>query len=189
MTRSPDSRGSERADRRRWLAGLAALAAGACGALPPLNLKSPTLSFRDLQVRDVGLETVRFDLIVDAHNPNEVDVPITGLNVGLDVLGTELARGAAAEQRLVLPKGATRTVPLAFSARTADLLAVLRRLPGSLSGGLSYRLRGSASWGESGLAIPFERQGSLDPMRSLRRLLPLIKPDSPALPGGPGERT
>jgi hypothetical protein len=32
-------------------------------------------------VRDVGLERVRFNLIVDVSNPNAVDVPVTGLNV------------------------------------------------------------------------------------------------------------
>jgi hypothetical protein len=79
-------------------------------------------------------------------------------------------------------------VPLAFSARTSELLGVIRRLPDSLQTGLSYRLKGSASWGASGIALPFERSGNLDLRGALRRLLPSGRPDSPgSLP--PGERT
>ena len=170
--------------RRRWLILAAALLLLSCGVLPPPNLKAPVLAFRDLEVRDVGLERIRFDLIVDVRNPNEVDVPVTGLNVVLELNGQEAARGAAVEPTFVLPGSATRQVPLAFSARTADLLDVVRRLPGSLQSGLSYRLKGSASWGASGFAIPFERSGSLDLRAALRRLLPPGRPEvSP--PGRP----
>lgn len=175
--------------RRRWLVLVPALLMLGCGVLPPPNLKSPVLTFRDLEVRDVGLERVRFDLIVDVRNPNEVDVPVTGLNFVLEMNGQEAARGAAADSSFVLPANGVRQVPLAFSARTADLLDVVRRLPGSLQTGLSYRLKGSASWGASGFAIPFERSGSLDLRAALRRLLPPGRtPEAPpALP--PGGRT
>ena len=40
---------------------------------------------------------------------------------------------------------------------------------------LSYRLRGSASWGNSGFPIPFEKSGNLDVLRRMREVLgPLI---------------
>jgi len=173
---------------RRWLFAVPLMLALGCGALPPANLKAPELGFRNLEVRDVGLERVRFDLIVDVRNPNAVDVPITGLNFVLELNGQETARGAAADPTFVLPAKGTRQVPLAFSARTSELLGVIRRLPDSLQTGLSYRLKGSASWGASGIALPFERSGNLDLRGALRRLLPSGRPDSPgSLP--PGERT
>ena len=195
---SPASPGSELRligrSRRRLLARAPALLLApalvvlGCGALPPRNLKPPVLTFRDLEVRDVGLERVRFNLIVDVNNPNEVDVPVTDLNFVLELNGQETARGAAADRTFVLPASGTRQVPLAFSARTSDLLDVVRRLPGSLQTGLSYRLKGSASWGASGFSIPFDRSGSLDLRGALRRLLPPGRPEAPPL-GPPGGRT
>jgi LEA14-like dessication related protein len=170
---------------RRWLVLAPVLLVLGCGVLPPPNLKAPVLTFRDLEVRDVGLERVRFNLIVDVSNPNAVDVPVTGLNFVLELNGQETARGAAADPSFVLPGSGTRQVPLEFSARTADLLDVVRRLPGSLQSGLSYRLKGSASWGVSGFAIPFDRSGSLDLRAALRRLLPPGRLETPpAAPQG-----
>lgn len=58
---------------RRWLV-LAPVLLVLGQVLPPPNLKAPVLRFRDLEVRDVGLERVRFHLIVDVSNPNAVDV-------------------------------------------------------------------------------------------------------------------
>ena len=170
---------------RRWLTLAPVLLALGCGVLPPPNLKAPELRFRNLDVRDVGLESIRFDLIVDVRNPNEIDVPVSGLRVVLELNGQETARGVATESSFVLPGNTTRQVPLAFSARTSDLLDAVRRLPGSLQSGLSYRLKGSASWGASGFAIPFDRSGSLDLRAALRRLLPPGRLETPpAAPQG-----
>ena len=170
--------------RRRLTLAPVLLALG-CGVLPPPNLKAPELTFRNLDVRDVGLESIRFDLIVDVRNPNEIDVPVSGLRVVLELNGQETARGVATESSFVLPGNTTRQVPLAFSARTSELLDVIRRLPGSLQSGLSYRLKGSASWGSSGFAIPFDRSGSLDLRAALRRLLPPGRLETPpAAPQG-----
>lgn len=104
----------------------------------------------------------------------------------LELNGQETARGAAADPSFVLPGSVARgKCCREFSARTADLLDVVRRLPGSLQSGLSYRLKGSASWGVSGFAIPFDRSGSLDLRAALRRLLPPGRLETPpAAPQG-----
>ncbi len=160
----------------RTLGGLLAVSIGGltygCNALPPRGLKPPTLIFRELSIKDASLEQVRFTLIIDANNPNDVDLPIRELNCVLELGGREIARGAARESAFVLPGAGSREVPLDFSARTGEILSVLRRLPESQGASIAYRLIGSARWGDSPFSIPFERQGSIDPLRSLRRLLP-----------------
>ena len=160
--------------RRRWLGAAAALVMTGCDTLPRPGLKPPVLSFRDLSVREAGLQQIAFTLVVDAQNPNGIDLPISALVFRLEIAGQELARGAAADTRLVLPRHATRAVNLELNARTSDLLALIRRLPGAAANaeGIDYRLKGSARWGESPLPLDFERQGSVDPLRALRRRLP-----------------
>jgi hypothetical protein len=160
--------------RRRWLGAAAALALAGCDTLPRPGLKPPVLSFRDLAVREAGLQQIAFTLVIDAQNPNAIDLPISGLVFRLEIAGQELTRGAAADTKLVLPRQATSAVNLEMSARTADLLALMRRLPGAAKNaeGLDYRLKGSARWGEWPLPLDFERQGSFDPLRALRRRSP-----------------
>jgi len=166
----------DRALRRRnalrcAAAAALALAASACGMLPPANLEPPKISIANISIVAVGLEELRFALSIDARNPNDVDVPLTNLRFDLELLGQPFASGAAAESTVTLPAGASREVPIEFAVPTSRLLDLVRALRHSAGSPLGYRLHGSANWGRSPFAIPFEKRGEFDALRRLRERL------------------
>ena len=166
--------------RRQAIACLAVCALStlsACNAFPPLNLKSPTLSFADFQVTQLGLSEIRFLLTVQADNPNEVDIPLSNLKFDLELLDRPFASGAGRDATLVLPARGTRAVPIDFTVPTVRLIDLVKGFRLTDVGSLAYRLKGSANWGSSGFSIPFDRRGDLE---GLRKLLELIGEAMPA---------
>lgn len=163
----------------------ALLALAACGVLPPANLIAPRLSFSDLAIRDVGLSEIRFALQVSAENPNEVDIPLRNVAFELDLLGSAFASGTVAGGQVDLPAHGQREIPVEFTVPTMRLIEVFARLRDASLEGPVYRLRGSATWGHSGIAIPFERSGDLEALRRLRQILgtPASRARGPTDPG------
>lgn len=163
--------------RRARLGSLAALALlVACNAAPPLGLIPPRVDVADVSIRDVGFTELRFVVTVRADNPNEIDLPLSGLTFDLDLLGRPFATGIAAEPRLTLPARTVREVPIDFTVPTTRLVDLVgAAATGGLSN-LSYRLRGRAGWGWSGFPISFEKSGNLDVLRRIREVLgPLVR--------------
>lgn len=94
-----------------------------------------------------------------------------------DLLGQPFASGTLIDRAVTLPRLGSRTVPVEFTVPTARLLNLLRRVRiGDLSS-LGYRLRGSATWGYTGIPLDFDRQGDLEVLRRFSDLLrPLLAP-------------
>ncbi len=138
--------------------------------MPPPGVKPPILSVSDFAIRDLGRDEIRFALTLDAENPNDFDVPVTDLRFDLDLLGRPFASGNAKQRKLVLERNATRPLPIEFTVPTSRLVALRS---GDLSlvelTALSYRLKGSARWGDGIFTIPFERRGELDALAQVPR--------------------
>lgn len=161
-----------RSRRRLCAAGLGACLLASCGLLPPLDLKSPRLSFAGLSVPSASLQEIDFLLTLSADNPNDVEVPLSNLQFELDLFGQPFAAGSAREPSLTLPRLGSREIPIRFTVPTARLLELVSRARSAESGRFEYRLRGSANWGSSPIRIPFEKTGDLEALRQLpRRLL------------------
>ena len=154
---------------RAALIATAALA-GACGSLPPAGLLAPRLSVRSLAVTHVGADEIRLRVDVDADNPNAREIPLADLRLELALLGRPAASARAVEPVVTLPPSATRTVTLDVTvpARQAGELLLRAARSGELRA-LPYRLDGSARWGADGMPLPFQRSGTVDLMRRLRR--------------------
>ncbi len=150
-------------------------AVAGCAWVPPPGVKPPILSVSDFAIRDLGRDEIRFALTLDAENPNDFDVPVTDLQFELDLLGRPFASGNAKQRKLVLERNATRPLPIEFTVPTSRLVAFVRELSLVELTALSYRLKGSAKWGEGIFTIPFERRGEFDVLREFRDALrPLL---------------
>lgn len=169
--RRPPARGVAR-DRLRLLAGaVVAIGAAGCGIVPPLGLQAPRIDVASLSIRGIGRDEIRFALVLDAHNPNALDVPLTNLRFDLELLERPFASGGATERTVTLPANATRAVPIEFGVATARLIELLREFRVADGPRLSYRLRGSANWADSPFTIPFERRGEFEALQRLRELM------------------
>ncbi|UCE31065.1 MAG: LEA type 2 family protein [Burkholderiales bacterium] len=157
--------------RRRLLSAIGLGALAGCGLVPPANLQSPRLTFSGFDLKSIGLEEVRFRLIVEADNPNAVDIPLSNLAFELELLGQPFAKGRSELDRIELPRRGSRAVPIEFTVRTVDLLDLLRASRWSDPAALAYRLRGEANWSRSPFKVRFERKGSFEALRRLQQLL------------------
>ncbi|MFO1197031.1 MAG: LEA type 2 family protein [Burkholderiaceae bacterium] len=157
--------------RRAWLGMALAAVAGGC-ALPPAGLRAPSLALADLAVAQANAGEIVLAANVDASNPNPVDVVLAEVRFQLDVLGVPLAAGTPLEPRVSLPREGRARVPVRLVVPTRSLVETLREAGrGRDWSAVPYRLRGSARWGDDGVALAFDREGTFDAMRALWRAL------------------
>lgn len=143
-----------------------------CAWVPPPGMKPPRLSVAGFAIRDIGRDEVRFALTLEAENPNDFDVPVTDLRFELDLLGRPFASGNANRRKVVLARNSTQPVPVEFTVPTSRLIAFVRDLSLVELTALSYRLKGTAGWGDGVFTIPFEKRGEFDVLRKFRDALP-----------------
>ena len=162
----------KRSRRRLLAAGLVLPLLASCGLLPPLDLKSPRLTFVSLSVPSASLQEIDLLLTVNAENPNEVEVPLSNIQFDFELFGQSVATGSVREPSVTLPRLGSREIPIRFKVSTARLLELPSKALGDERARFEYRLRGSANWGSSPIRIPFEKTGDLEALRQLpRRLL------------------
>jgi LEA14-like dessication related protein len=134
----------------------------ACTSLPPVNLQSPDISVAEIGLKDIGLSEVRFEVLLEARNPNDVDVPLSNMRADLELFGMPFATGVVPAGTVYLKRHGSQWVPLEFRVSTLRILDSVKQARGMDWSKLSYKIRGSANWADSGVAIPFQRDGSLE---------------------------
>ena len=144
----------------------------ACSALPPSQLIAPSLKFSSIDLLELGLNKVKFAVVIEANNVNTVDIPIRDLKFDVNLLGMALGSGNTKEPSIVLPQGKSVQIPLEFTAGTSQLIGLIRRTNWRNLETLSYQLSGSAQWGAFPVTIPFDRKGDL---QSAKRILDVMK--------------
>jgi LEA14-like dessication related protein len=157
---------------QRWigtatLAVIASITLSACNAVPPLNLKSPDIAFGDLSVSDIGLSQIKFVVTVNADNKNDVDIPLTDMNFDLSLMDQSFAKGVAKEANTVIPKKASKSIPIEFTVGTSKVIDLIKKVGGGDLTNFNYALKGSAKWGSGPFSVPFERKGDLKALKSL----------------------
>jgi LEA14-like dessication related protein len=155
---------------RLSLQSVAVLVLGACAVLPPLTLKAPELVVSEIEIADIGLNQIVFVVHVAASNPNDIEIPLTNVRFDLDLLNGPFARGAVRQELLSLPARSSRNVPVEFSVPTVRVVQLIRSFKTVEWSRLAYQLRGSATWGPNGIALPFERSGDLNAVKQLVEL-------------------
>ena len=145
---------------RAALAGTA-LMFSAC-ASPPPNLKAPEIAISDLTLGRVDFGTTRFELMIDARNPNVDDIVLTDVVLDLRVLGVDLGSGILPTHRILLAGDRLTRIPVRFEMPSTRLLALGTRLGIGALFSPSYRIDGSARWGETAYRFPLAREGWID---------------------------
>jgi LEA14-like dessication related protein len=123
-------------------------------------------------------DRLRWLVTLEAYNPNSVALPLHDLRFTLQLRDLPFAEGAARERSVQLPPGETIAVPLVVDVPVAQVVALLRGVAQSPGAKLPYRLQGSALWGPAGATLPFDRNGTFDPLAALagRLGLPRTEP-------------
>lgn len=157
---------------KRFIAIALALMLAGCATVD--DARPPTIQLSNLRLGAGGLLNQELMIEIRVGNPNDFDLPLTGLTFQLDVNGQPFADGLS-NAAVNVPRLGYATVPVTGQT---NILSVLRQLMFlGKSDLITYRLHGTAYVGRLGInqSVPYERTGELS-------LLP------EGAPGSPGNR-
>jgi LEA14-like dessication related protein len=135
------------------------VALAACASLPT-NLETPEVSFVSLRALEASVFEQRLEVRMKVRNPNDVELPVNGLDVDVELAGEPFAHGVSARE-FVVPAGGEAEFDMRVSANAAT--ALLKIASGEFGADeIPYRLKGKLST-RLGLlrTIPFEESGTL----------------------------
>jgi LEA14-like dessication related protein len=149
-----------RVPMRTFFMGLAgSLVLAGCAAIPR-NLQTPEVTFVGLRSIEASVFEQRLEVRLKVRNPNDIELPVNGLEVDVELAGEPFARGLSAREFVVPALGEAE-----FDMHvTANAAPALLRIAGGdrKSREIDYRLKGKLSTRIGMLrTIPFEQAGKL----------------------------
>lgn len=138
------------------------LAAGLAGcALFAPKLEKPELSIVGVQVVDAQFMAQRFNVKVRVRNPNDRELPITGIEYTMQVAGEDFGRGMSAKSFVVPALGEAEFDMIVTTNLAGSLLKLLPRLQGAGREAIDYRIEGTVRTDLMFLRrIPFTQKGT-----------------------------
>jgi len=145
---------------RNIFIGLAgSLVLAGCAGIPR-NLQTPEVSFIGLRAVEASVFEQRLEVRLKVRNPNDIELPVNGLEVDIELAGEPFAQGISAREFVVPALGEAE-----FDMNvTANAAPALLRIAGGdrKSREIDYRLKGKLSTRIGMLrTIPFEQSGNL----------------------------
>jgi len=141
------------------------LSVAICAVFPAACVHAPTLEPPKVSI--VGVEVVSAELWMQhlkvrlqVHNPNERELPVTGVEYTIEIVGQEFGSGAATERFVVPSHGDAEFDSHVTTNLAAAVLKLVAHGPSVL---VPYRLAGKVSLGEGLGRVPFEEHASLKP--------------------------
>jgi LEA14-like dessication related protein len=142
----------------------AALALAGCTGIPR-NLRTPEVSFVSLRAIEASVFEQKLEVRMKVLNPNDIELPVNGLDVDIELADEPFAHGISARQFVVPARGEAEFDMIV----TANAASALLKIAGGdrKSPDVGYRLKGRLSTRIGMLrTIPFEETGTL-PMSDL----------------------
>ena len=143
----------------RALAAAATLAVAGCSAIPT-NLETPEVSFVGLRAVEASVFEQRLEVRMKVRNPNDVELPVNGLDVDVELADEPFAHGVSARE-FVIPANGEAEFDMLVTANAAT--ALLKIAGGDAkSEAIPYTVKGKLST-KVGLlrTVPFEESGTL----------------------------
>ena len=135
----------------------------ACTGIPS-HFEKPQVNLAGLQIAELGLIEQKFIVSLRVTNPNDINVPINGLNLKLDVNGQPFATGVSNEKVTLAKLGDT----MIKVNVTTNLSSIWKQMK-SLNKPLAYSLNGKLLLPLVPGGLSFDRKGELP---SLGEFLP-----------------
>jgi len=147
-----------------WLA-VACLGAAGCASIPS-HLVAPQVDLVGIQMLSTDMFAQKFKVRVKVTNPNDLEVPVRGLDYQIFLMGDSFAEGNTSD-RFVLPAKGEAEFDMTV---TTNFVSSLGRLISRVGGGklenLDYEIAGSVLL-DKGMVrkIPFNHRGTVDVAR------------------------
>ena len=157
-----------------WLALLAA-----CSTLPS-NLVAPTIEVVAVQVTSADMFAQRFKLRIRVVNPNDLELPVRGLDYEVLMMGDAFAEGVSNESFLLPARGEAEFDMMVTTNFVSSFGRLLSRVSGGKLENVDYEIVGHVML-DKGMVrkVPFNHRGTVDFTKVLK---PLEKPLQPIPP-------
>jgi LEA14-like dessication related protein len=146
--------------RALLLACVAVLAA--CASLGP-KLVTPTLSLVGVQIMSTDMFAQKFKVRVKVENPNDIEVPVSGIEYTIFLAGDAFAEGAS-DYSFVLPALGEAEFDMTISTNFVSSFGrLVSRMGGSKLEDVDYEINGKLIL-QKGLVrkIPFDHKGTVN---------------------------
>jgi len=132
----------------------------ACAGLGT-KLETPHVSFVGIKALEAGLFEQRLEVRLRVQNPNNLSLPVRGLDVDVELAGEPFAHGVSAREFTVPARGEAE-FDMIVTANAASALIKLAGGDRKSRENIEYRLKGKLST-RLGLlrSIPFDETGTL----------------------------
>jgi LEA14-like dessication related protein len=144
----------------RILAAALFLALAGCVGLGK-HLETPHVSFVGIKALEASLFEQRLNVRLLVRNPNDIEIPVKGLTVDMDLAGEPFAHGMSAREFTVPARGEAEFDMLVVANAATALIGIAGSDRKSREA-IEYRLKGKLST-RLGLlrSIPFDETGTL----------------------------
>ncbi len=157
--------------RIRLTAAAVLLALGACAGLG--DLQTPELDVLGVQMLSTDMFAQRFVVRMHVQNPNDIELPVKGIDYKLLLMGDQFAEGTT-DEAFVLPALGEAEFDMTV---TTNFVSSLGRLVSRMGGGklenVEYELAGTL-FIDKGMVrkVPFNKRGTVDFTRALGKAKP-----------------
>ena len=158
---------------RRFLAGACAvlLVATLAGCAPfATKLESPDLSLLGVQMLSTDMFAQKFKVRVLVKNPNDLEIPIKGLEYKIFLMGDSFADGETTQRFVVPAKGEAEFEMLVTTNFVSSLGRLISRVGGGKLENLDYEIAGTVMLDKGMIRkLPFDHKGKVDISRALNK--------------------
>jgi len=146
-----------------------AVVLAACSTLG--DLQSPRLSLVGVQVLSGDMFAQRFRVRVRVENPNDLELPVRGLEYQIILMGDSFADGTSADAFLLPARGEAEFDMLVTTNFVSSFGRLLSRVGGGKLEDIEYEITGKV-FVEKGMLrkIPFSHRGTVDFSKQLKPL-------------------
>jgi len=145
---------------RLLLIGLLAMLTVACVS-PGKVRERPMVNLAGLQMGEMTLFEQRYQLQLRVQNPDDHDLPISGLSCTLYINDREFARGVS-NVNVTVPRFGEALLPVDVVSDLRRVLEQLRDAGHKPAKSISYRLSGKLALQGSPFPVPFDYRGEFD---------------------------
>jgi LEA14-like dessication related protein len=125
------------------------------------KLETPEVSFVSLKALEANLFEQRCEVRLRVRNPNDINLPVNGLDVDVELAGEPFAHGVSARE-FTIPANGEAEFDMIVTANAATALIRIAGGDRKSRENIEYRLKGKLST-RLGMfrSIPFEETGTL----------------------------
>jgi LEA14-like dessication related protein len=132
------------------------------------DLVAPELSLVGIQMLSTDMFAQRFKVRVLVKNPNDLEIPVKGIEYTIILMGDSFAEGESMDQFVLPAKGEAEFDMLVTTNFVSSFGRLLSRVGGGKLQDLNYEIAGKLRLDKGVMrTIPFNHQGTVDISRAL----------------------